>query len=104
MKTVEDLNTLIPYITNMILSKGIAESSYEEDDDEDGRYLVERPGFNSVVYDHDGWFIEVTFYSFEDGHIEIDDANVCYEDPETGEGIDFEGPELSELFRAIENL
>lgn len=104
MKTVRDLNSLIPYIIQEINKQSIADSTWEDDYDEDGRWLSEIPGYNFVTYIQDGWFIEVSFYSYDDGHNEVRDTNVYFENPISGEIIDFEGEELRELINAIENI
>ena len=62
MKTIADLNALIPQLTDLVLDNPeIGESGFERD--EDGWCRCDNSTTNCVCYEEDGWSIEITFES-----------------------------------------
>lgn len=60
MKTIDDLNALIPQLTDLVLDNPeIGESGFERD--EDGWCRCDNSTTNCVCYEEDGWSIEITF-------------------------------------------
>lgn len=61
MKTIADLNALIPTLVELIRNNDheIGESYYEQDEDGWGR--CDDSTTNYLCYEEDGWLIEVTY-------------------------------------------
>lgn len=61
MKTIADLNALIPTLVDLLRKNGheIGESYYDQD--EDGWGLCDDSTTNYFCYEEDGWLIEVTY-------------------------------------------
>lgn len=61
MKTISDLNALIPTLVDLLSSNDheIGESYYEQDEDGWGR--CDDSTTNYFCYEEDGWLIEVTY-------------------------------------------
>lgn len=116
MKTVTDLNNLIPVIVDQI-----AGQNHDIADAE-----IEQPKTNCFTYDEGGWYIEVIYncsgdYHCESGNYwdepscdlisasgEVEEISASYLDEETDEEIEFSGEDLDELWsainRALENI
>lgn len=115
MKTVKDLNELIPTIIDMVLDEPeIGSSCYEQDEDGYGGECDE-PENNTICYEKDGWYIEVSFdvsgeWICDPGDYwtppsselkrawgEVTDIFASYTDEVTGEEYEFTGDELAEM-------
>lgn len=61
MKTIADLNALIPTLVDLLRKNGheIGESYYDQD--EDGWGLCDDSTTNYLCYEEDGWLIDVTY-------------------------------------------
>lgn len=61
MKTIEDLNSLIPTIVDLLKNNDheIGESYYEQDEDGWGR--CDDGISNHITYEEDGWLIEISY-------------------------------------------
>lgn len=118
MKTVQDLNELIPVIIDMVLDDPeIGTSNWEQD--EDGFSRCEEAESNYICYEKDGWYIEVSYdvsgeWSYDPGDYwtppsqdlkrawgEVTEITAFYTDEETGEEYEFTTDELSDMERQI---
>lgn len=61
MKTIADLNALIPTLVELLRNNDheIGESYYEQDEDGWGR--CDEPATNYLCYEDNGWLIEITY-------------------------------------------
>ena len=115
MKTVKDLNELIPTIIDMVFDKPeIGSSCYEQDEDGYGGECDE-PEQNTICYNKDGWYIEVSYdvsgeWIYDPGDYwtppsedlrrawgEVTEIFASYTDEETGEEYEFTEDELAEM-------
>ena len=60
MKTISDLNALIPQLKDLVLKNAVIGDSICEIT-EDGIGGYDEPISNSVIYEEDGWNIEIVF-------------------------------------------
>ena len=115
MKTVKDLNELIPTIIDMVFDEPeIGSSCYEQDEDGCG-CRCNKPEHNCIWYEKDGWYIEVSYdvcgeWIYDSGDYwtppssylnrawgEVTEICASYTDEETGEEYEFTEDELAEM-------
>lgn len=119
MKTVKDLNELIPTIIDMVLDNPEIGSSYYEQDEDGYGCRCSEPEYNNIRYNKDGWDIEVCYdvsgeWICDSGDYwtppssylkrawgEVTEINAYYTDEETGEEYEFTEDELAEMERRI---
>lgn len=119
MKTVKDLNELIPTIIDMVFDDPEIGTSYLEQNEDGCVCRCEEPEHNSICYEKDGWYIEVSYdvcgeWSYDPGDYwtppstdlkrswgEVTEIVAWFTDEETGEEYEFTGDELAEIERRI---
>lgn len=119
MKTVKDLNELIPTIIDMVFDDPEIGTSYIEQDEDGCGCRCDEPEHNSICYEKDGWYIEVSYdvcgeWSYDPGDYwtppstdlirswgEVTEIIAWFTDEETGEEYEFTGDELAEMERRI---
>jgi len=120
MKTITDLNALIPTIVDLLKNNDheIGESYYERDEDGWGR--CDNSTTNYFCYEEYGWLIEVTYeccgeWDCDPGDYwtppscdlrrawgEVTEITATHYDEETDEETEFEEKDLKELWEAID--
>lgn len=120
MKTIDDLNALIPQLIDLVLDDPQIGNSYY-DQDEDGFYgRNDEYEENYVCYEEDGWFIEISFeccgeWSYDPGDYwtpesldlvkawgKVTEINAGHYDEETDEDTEFSEEDTKELWSAID--
>ena len=121
MKTIADLNALIPTLVDLIRNNDheIGESYYEQDEDGWGRCDDSTP--NYLCYEKDGWLIEIYYeccgeWDNDPGDYwtppssdlvrawgELTEITAYHYDEDTDEETEFSGNDLNELWSAINN-
>lgn len=119
MKTIADLNALIPQLIDLVLDDPeIGDSYYEQD--EDGWGCFNDYKTNYACYDEDGWYIEITYeccgeWSCDDGDYwtptscdlkrawgSVSEITACHYDEDTDEETEFSDDDLKELWSALD--
>lgn len=119
MKTIADLNALIPSLIDLVLDNPeIGESYWEQD--EDGWGKCSDYESNYVCYEEDGWCIEISFrccgdWSHDDGDYwtpassslngaygEVTEITAYHYDEESGEESEFSDDDLNEMWSALD--
>lgn len=109
MITTADLNALIPTIVELVKNNPHEVGGYDivQDEDGDGAYDFYY-AYNSVIYEKDGWVIEVVYecssYSERYGFGEIVELNASHYDSEGFEDAYFEGDDLNEMRWSINEI
>lgn len=119
MKTIEDLNSLIPDLIDLVLDDPQIGDSYM-DQDEDGWGRCNDYEDNYVTYEEDGWFIEISFrccgeWDNDPGDYwtppscelrrawgEVTEITASHEDEETEEYTEFSDDDLKEMWNQID--
>lgn len=120
MKTISDLNVLIPTLVDLLCSQDHNIGESYMDCDEDGAcYCTEAEG-NTFYYEEDGWYIEVSYecsgeWVYERGDYwtpsvsylteargEVTEIICNHYDDETGDETDFTDEDLNELWKALD--
>lgn len=122
MKTISDLNALIPTLVDLLSSNDheIGESHYEQDEDGCGRY--DNSTTNYFCYEEDGWFIEVTYeccgeWNNDPGDYmtppscdlrkawgEVTEITASHYDEDTDEESEFSEDDVKELWKALDKV
>ena len=110
MKTIAELNALIPELISLVHSLDPQIGKSEYDTDEDGVGLNNEYASNYVVYDKNGWEIAIDFEccgKYEDGEVvnawgRLTDLSACHYDEKTDEYSDFNDDDLGEIWKALE--
>lgn len=117
MKTVTDLNALIPAIIDLVLDNPEIGNSYlgKKESDRDTEWAE-----NYVCYDEDGWFIEISFKctgemirydgdydtppseSINNARGEVTEIIASHYDDDSGDGTVFNCDDLKDLWRSID--
>ena len=120
MKTIEDLNALIPSIIDEFRGQDheIGESYFEQDEDGWGR--CENKASNYFCYEKDGWLIEVSYdccgdwdcdpgdywtppsYDLLKAWGEVTGITAYHYDEDTDEETEFSKDDLNELWSALD--
>jgi hypothetical protein len=108
MKTVKDLNELIPSLINLVLDNPEIGTRYFGNCEDD---YEEEWAYNRAIYDENGWYIEIEYRCIADedydchssltkawGEIESIEAS---HDDENGGYIEFTDNDLNELKKEI---
>lgn len=105
MKTISDLNALIPTIMEQFKN---ADHEYGElyiESSEDGCGICCDPVENFFCYDEDGWDIEISYDCEEtrngNWRGEVTEIGACHYDRESGEQSEFYDADCAELKRAV---
>lgn len=122
MKTILDLNALIPTIVEMLAKADheIGDSCYEQDEDGWGR--CESATSNYLCYEENGWLIEITYkccgeWDNDPGDYwtppsrdlvkawgEITEISTYHNDEETDEETEFSKEDVNELWSALDKV
>lgn len=120
MKTIADLNALIPTLVELLHNNDheIGESYYEQDEDGWGR--CDEPATNHLCYDDDGWLIEITYeccaetyndpgdywtppsHDLKGAWGKVTEILASHTDEETDEESEFSDDDLKELWGALD--
>ncbi len=120
MKTIADLNALIPTLVELLHNNDheIGESYYEQDEDGWGR--CDEPATNYLCYDDDGWLIEITYECCAESYNDpgdywtppshdlkgawgkVTEILASNTDEETDEESEFSDDDLKELWGALD--
>ena len=120
MKTIADLNALIPTLVELLHNNDheIGESYYEQD--EDGWGWCDEPATNYLCYDDDGWLIEITYeccaetyndpgdywtppsHDLKGAWGKVTEILASHTDEETDEESEFSDDDLKELWGALD--
>lgn len=120
MKTIADLNALIPTLVEQLRHNDheIGESYWEQDEDGGGKCSDYET--NYFYYEEDGWNIEVTYkcagdwdsdpgdywtppcHNLRRAWGEVEDISVYHYDDDTDEEVEFSGDDLNELWKALD--
>ena len=120
MKTIADLNALIPTLVELLHNNDheIGESYYEQDEDGWGR--SDEPATNYLCYDDDGWLIEITYECCAESYNDpgdywtppshdlkgawgkVTEILASHTDEETDEESEFSNDDLKELRGALD--
>ncbi len=120
MKTIVDLNALIPTLVELLHNNDheIGESYYEQDEDGWGR--CDEPATNYLCYDDDGWLIEITYeccaetyndpgdywtppsHDLKGAWGKVTEILASNTDEETDEESEFSDDDLKELWGALD--
>lgn len=119
MKTIADLNALIPQLITLVLDDPeIGESYYEPDEDGCGR--CDNSANNCAYYDEDGWSIEISFaccgeWDNDPGDYwtpptrdllkawgEVTGISAYHYDEDTDEETEFSDEDVKELWSALD--
>lgn len=119
MKTISDLNALIPQLTELVLDNPeIGESYYEQD--EDGWNRCDYSKSNCVCYEENGWCIEIQFdccgawdndrgdywspgsAELQNAWGEVTEITASHYDEDTDEETEFNEEDLKELWSALD--
>lgn len=121
MKTIADLNALIPTIVDLIRNNDheIGDSYIEQDEDGWGR--CEDPATNYLCYEKDGWLIEIYYdccgeWDNDSGDYwtppssdlrrawgEVTEITATHYDEDTDGETEFNEVDLKELWTALDN-
>lgn len=122
MKTIANLNALIPAICTLIENTDHEIGSTDWEQDEDGWGKASDYKDNVFYYEEDGWYIEISYkctgeyendpgdywtppcYDLIRGWGEVTEIIATHEDEETGEVTEFEEDDLTELWIAIDKV
>lgn len=112
MKTLEDLNDLIPTLCRLVRDNRHNIGYIHPDCNEDGWYTNEESEQNYLTYDEDGWYIEIDYEcagdfdwdskTFWEAHGEVTAIRPSWQDREAGEEVYFEEDEIGELWGALD--
>lgn len=120
MKTIADLNALIPTLVEQLRHNDheIGESYLEQNEDGWGKCSDYKT--NNFYYEEDGWSIEVTYkcagdwdndpgdywtppcHDLRRAWGEVEDISVYHYDDDTDEEVEFSGDDLNELWKALD--
>lgn len=121
MKTISDLNSLIPTIVEQLKNDdhNIGKSYFEQDEDGWGR--CDDSTTNYFCYEEDGWLIEVSYeccgeWDYDPGDYwtpsscnlrrawgEVTEITATHYDEDTDEETEFNEVDLKELWTALDN-
>lgn len=105
MKTIADLNALIPTLVKLLHAYEQNSGGTYADEDENGCCTTREWAENSREYLEDGWEIYFWYELNERKHDatgRITDMSVCHYDEATEELTDFDGDDLNELWLALD--
>ncbi len=120
MKTIADLNALIPTIVDLIRNNDheIGDSYIEQDEDGWGR--CDEPASNYLCYEEDGWLIEISYeccgesynapgdcwtppcYDLIRACGEVTEILASHYDEETGDETEFSEDDVNKLWIALD--
>ena len=120
MKTIADLNALIPTLVELLRSNPheIGEAYFEQD--EDGWVQCENSASNHLCYEEDGWLIEIHYdcsgeWDNDSGDYwhpasctlirawgEVTEISVSHIDKETDEESEFSDADVATLWNALD--
>lgn len=120
MKTISDLNALIPTLVKQLSNNDheIGESYYEQDEDGWGR--CDEPITNYFSYEEDGWLIDVTYEccgvcdndpgdywtpgscDIRKAWGEVTEITAIHYNEDNGEETEFSKDDMKELWKALD--
>lgn len=122
MKTIADLNALIPTLCELLANNDHDFGSTYMEQDECGYGKCHEYETNYFTYDEDGWMIEVSYeccgefendpgdywtppcYDLIKGWGKVSEITVSHYDEETDEETDFDDADLEELKSAFDKI
>lgn len=120
MKTIADLNALIPTLVDLIRNNDHEIGDTYWDQDEDGWGRCSDYESNCITYEEDGWFIEITYkcsgewdndpgdywtppcYDLIKAWGEVEEITASHYDEDTEEEVEFTDDDLNELWKALD--